>query len=108
LNIDGEWKNIIVDDFIPCKKNKPAFSRANGNEIWVLLLEKAYAKAYGSYYRIEGGNPAVALRDLTGAPYCNFDVKDPDEMFKFLIEHDKGGKGDILTCYTASTAIREE
>lgn len=108
LNIDGEWRNFVVDDFIPCKHGKPAFSRAQGNELWVLLLEKAYAKAYGSYYKIEGGNPAVALRDLTGAPYQNFDSKDADLMFQFLITHDKGGKGDILTCYTESTKVREE
>lgn len=36
-----------------------------------MLLEKAYAKVYGSYKNIEGGNPAIAMRDLTGAPYEN-------------------------------------
>lgn len=38
-----------------------------------MLLEKAYAKVYGGYSIIEGGNPAIALRDLTGAPYENRD-----------------------------------
>jgi len=35
-----------------------------------MLLEKAYAKAYGSFMTIEGkgGSPKDALRDLTGAP----------------------------------------
>jgi hypothetical protein len=32
-------------------------------------LEKAYAKAYGSYMNIEAGITGRALRDLTGAPY---------------------------------------
>ena len=46
---------------------QPAFSRSNGPELWVLLLEKAYAKMHGDYFTIEGGDPAIALRDLTGA-----------------------------------------
>ena len=74
----GEWTNIVVDDYFPCFNNTTAFSRANGDELWVLLLEKAYAKAYGSYEIIEGGNPAFALRDLTGAPYENIDKLTPD------------------------------
>jgi len=33
------------------------------------LLEKAYAKIFGTYDRIEAGLTGDALRDLTGAPY---------------------------------------
>lgn len=69
LNINGEWTSVVIDDYFPCIDNSPAFSRANG--LWVMLLEKAYAKVYGSYLNIEGGNPAIAMRDLTGAPYEN-------------------------------------
>jgi calpain-15 len=36
--------------------------------LWVLLLEKAYAKKYGAYDKIEAGFTNEALRDLTGAP----------------------------------------
>ncbi len=64
-------------------------------------MEKAYAKAYGSYEIIEGGNPAVALRDLTGAPYENLDEVSADEYWNYLTENDK--KGYILTCYTRVT-----
>ena len=33
----------------------PLFSSSNGYEIWVLLLEKAWAKIYGSYENVEAG-----------------------------------------------------
>jgi len=35
--------------------------------IWVLLVEKAYAKLKGSYYNCRLGDPADGLLDLTGA-----------------------------------------
>lgn len=47
---NGEWIDVIVDDYIPCYFNGgPIFTRGNGNELWVLLLEKAYAKLHGDY-----------------------------------------------------------
>ena len=62
---------IMLDDYFPCynAKSGPAFSKGKMSEIWVLLLEKAYAKVYGSYHAIEMGFASHALRDLTGAPY---------------------------------------
>lgn len=62
----------MIDDHIPCAHKNPAFTRANGNELWVLLIEKAWAKLYGSYAKIESGFCNEALRDLTGAPTANF------------------------------------
>ena len=41
----GLWITVTVDDFFPCKpEGGPVYSRANGSELWVLLLEKAFAK----------------------------------------------------------------
>ena len=69
---NGEWKEVVVDDFIPCYKGDPAFSKANGNELWVILLEKAWAKLHGSYARVEGGLPCFASSHLTGLPSESF------------------------------------
>ena len=51
LCVAGEFCNILVDDTIPWNKstNEFAFSRAKGSELWVLLLEKAWAKINGNY-----------------------------------------------------------
>ncbi len=68
---DGEWKELLVDSNIPCDNRKkiPCFSTSSvENEVWVLILEKCYAKAYGSYYMIEDGSIEEALYDLTGSP----------------------------------------
>ena len=36
--------------------------------MWVLILEKAWAKLHGCYYLIEAGMTKESLHDLTGAP----------------------------------------
>lgn len=53
----GKWLTINMDDYIPYMYDLPAFSRANKDELWVMLLEKAWAKIYSSFKRIEAGFP---------------------------------------------------
>ena len=61
---------MALDDYIPCGDNGgPIFSKNSDNELWVLLIEKAYAKIYGNYKKIISGMPGEAISDLTGAPY---------------------------------------
>ena len=79
---NGEWKEVVVDDFIPCHKGNPAFSAANGNELWVILLEKAWAKLHGNYERIEAGFAENEMRDLTGAPSEVIESDDEDIFAK--------------------------
>ena len=66
---NGEWVKVTVDDYFPCHPmGSPVFSRSKGNELWVLLLEKAYAKIHGSYFLLRGGFANEGLIDLTGCP----------------------------------------
>ena len=53
------------------------------NEIWVLLIEKAYAKLHGGYYQLRGGFVNEALLDLTGCPSTSYDLD--DEFVKHFI-----------------------
>lgn len=83
---NGVPRLILIDDNIVCNNGNIAFARANGNELWVILLEKAFAKSFGSYLRIIGGWAAETLRDLTGAPTekYNHDECDADKMFEVI------------------------
>lgn len=70
----GVWQTVTVDDYFPCYANGgPIFSKAHGNELWVLLLEKAYAKLHGNYYTLRGGYASEGMMDLTGCPTEVFD-----------------------------------
>ena len=96
LYLDGIPTTVIVDDFIPCltSKKQPAFSKNSGDELWVMMMEKVYAKCYGGYGKIEGGCTGDALSDLTGAPYSIFKTQgntalSPDELWKNLLNADK-------------------
>ncbi|KAG3188795.1 hypothetical protein C6341_g2541 [Phytophthora cactorum] len=67
------WHYVLIDDRLPVfgftdkKAGKPYFARCrNPNELWVSLLEKAYAKLHGSYEALIGGFVDCALNDLTG------------------------------------------
>ena len=66
---NGQWRTVTIDDYIPCfPAAGPIFSRNNGDELWVLLVEKAYAKLYGGYTSLRGGHEFQSLEDLTGLP----------------------------------------
>ena len=58
----GEWHDVIIDDQIPLQYS----ARPKNGELWVPLLEKAYAKFFGNYQNIFGGDPIWALFNLTG------------------------------------------
>ena len=68
--IYGKSYNIVVDDYFPYdpKTRRPAFTQTKGNEIWVLILEKAWAKINGSYENTISGLTNDALSFLISAP----------------------------------------
>ena len=73
-----EFEDVVVDDFIPVAKgtSEPLFAKPNGRELWVLLLEKAFAKFMGSYHALDGGYSLWGLQALTGDAVANWTLED--------------------------------
>ena len=55
----GTLKEVVVDDYVPVSDSgEPLFAKpADGRDIWVMILEKCWAKLNGSYGNIVGGLP---------------------------------------------------
>jgi hypothetical protein len=79
--VNGLETPVIVDDFVPTLldddgKDELCFAKGRGNELWVILLEKAWAKVHGSYSRINSGLCSHAASQLIGTPTESFSHKD--------------------------------
>jgi hypothetical protein len=112
INKSGWYHNVIVDSYLPTYNCSLYFGRSAGDpyELWVSLLEKAYAKVHGSYASIVGGNPLHALQDLTGFPVYSFndtwkeaanDEEKASAFFKVLLRHRQ--KGYLISISTPGT-----
>ena len=107
LFINGEFQIVIIDDYIPFlkNKNKPYFSNPNSNEIWVLLLEKAWAKINGGYEKIIEGWPSEVLSCFTGFNtnfLINDDYSEEEETLFYTLENFLN-KTDSLLLATTKT-----
>eukprot|EP00512_Aurantiochytrium_limacinum_P001876 CAMPEP_0171484960 /NCGR_PEP_ID=MMETSP0958-20121227/289_1 /TAXON_ID=87120 /ORGANISM="Aurantiochytrium limacinum, Strain ATCCMYA-1381" /LENGTH=2315 /DNA_ID=CAMNT_0012017715 /DNA_START=1111 /DNA_END=8054 /DNA_ORIENTATION=- len=59
----------------------PQYCRSrSGNVLWPMLIEKAYAKRFGSYEALNGGHVHSALVDLTGGLSQVFSLHDDVEV----------------------------
>ena len=105
----GAWEEVVVDTLLPCLGGSPAFARSrDGEEIYACLVEKAYAKACGSYRAIRGSHVGEVLRDLTGAPVEEVRLvasppPGPPQLWSLwerLRRHH--GDGDLIACSHAS------
>ena len=104
FRINGVWKLVLLDDFIPCYnngyENNFAFSYTNGYELWVILLEKAWAKLNGNYARIIGGDPHEIFEILTNAYSEKFMFNNYTEEEIWLKYKDAQEKGFLMTAGT--------
>ncbi|KAJ8598668.1 hypothetical protein CTAYLR_003080 [Chrysophaeum taylorii] len=87
LCLGGLWQWVTVDDALPCVQRAgsrqseavtPVFSRGLENELWVQIVEKAMAKACGSFARLRKGFADDGLINLTGCPAMSRKLDEPD------------------------------
>ncbi|GIQ87926.1 hypothetical protein KIPB_010068, partial [Kipferlia bialata] len=64
---DGHFRDITIDDRIPCDRNaRPVFAKPLRNEFYPCLIEKAMAKLCGSYLPVTTYGTSTCLTDLFG------------------------------------------
>ncbi|EME84520.1 uncharacterized protein MYCFIDRAFT_187499 [Pseudocercospora fijiensis CIRAD86] len=114
----GAWTHVIVDDFLyltaqdfhtandkndnlNCERcdsyraenqsgsNALHFAKCqNASQIWLPLLEKAFAKLHGDFYALRGGMPDEGIEDLTGGVASRFDtlsISDHDRLWTHTV-----------------------
>ena len=71
--VEGAWVEVITDTRVPCVHHEqsdkflPVYSRSsNKKELWITLIQKAYAKALGSYEAVSKVRVSDMLMHLTG------------------------------------------
>nr|XP_014348911.1 PREDICTED: calpain-5 [Latimeria chalumnae] len=111
----GEWIDVVIDDRLPTLYDQLIYCHSNSkNEFWSALVEKAYAKLWGCYEALDGGNTADALVDFTGGVSEPIDLLEEDnnsdeakrlEFFERVLKvHNRGG---LISCSIKATSASD-
>tara|TARA_Y100000389_G_scaffold171916_2_gene179912 strand:+ start:1590 stop:3269 length:1680 start_codon:yes stop_codon:yes gene_type:complete len=109
-----KWEIQTVDDRIPCtkgswfRKSSPLFAKPHENEMYILLLEKAFAKIAGSYQKISGGYPVLAWLILTGCEELYIWTKKNALWNKNIVNVSRNSQIDFQKLYVNRTGVRFE
>ena len=104
--INGLWELVLIDDYFPYAGSyfkQFAFGSSRGNELWLSLLEKAWAKINGCYAKIGcGGTPNEVFDVLTEAysEYYAVNKNNKDEIWGKMM--DAKNKGYVMTAGTSA------
>ena len=106
--IDGEWQVVFVDDYFPFDPSQKNFvgARPHHNELWAILLEKAWVKINGGYINSIGGLFSEAILSLTGFPteiFKHKNLENQTDIFNLYRNIELGYKeGSIMACGSKS------
>ena len=88
FHINGVKKVVLIDDYLPYIQTNQIktlfFSSSFQKEIWVSLIEKAWAKINGGYARITGGGFTYEVFDVLTEAYTEhiiIDKKKKEELW---------------------------
>lgn len=92
----GQWKEVVIDDRLPTLNGRLIYLTSRSkNEFWSALLEKAYAKLYGSYNALSGGMTVDAAVDFTGGIPEQIDIEEyadkQENLFAIMAKADMRG-----------------
>ena len=82
-----KWEKVAINQYVPVFQkgpvNIPLFSRnTEQNEIYLSILEKAFAKLGGGYGNLITGNPGMAFITLTGCETIECYLKNSKDNFR--------------------------
>jgi len=111
--IQGKPKVVILDDYFPCfKSGNFCFCYSGQNEIWVQVLEKAWAKLNSSYAMTIAGLPSEAFSALDESPTIVYThkkyEKNLDELWNILQQCDKENYVMCTSCGGGAEGKLEE
>ena len=89
---NGYFQQVVIDDFFPYnqKLDSKIFLSEEKGLLWPQILEKAYAKLYGSYNLITYKSMENIMKDFTCAPVITIDYFG-DNLGNELLEAYKNG-----------------
>ena len=110
LYLNGKWKLVLIDDYFPCISNDNTkeffFSCSFQNELWVSLLEKAWAKVNGCYANIGCGGFCYEAFDVLTEAYTehlDFEYYKKEDIWKKMENAHK--KNYVMTAGTGDKSV---
>ncbi|CAL2043240.1 unnamed protein product [Caenorhabditis brenneri] len=94
LFVNGKWKVIKTDFHLPQINGIEYCAKLPQKQTWVAFIEKAYAKALGSYGGLHGGHSNDAFKCLTGSSSRKIDIKkstEPEALWNELFSYHTSG-----------------
>jgi len=104
---------MIIDDKLPINRNdnKTMMSDKSENEAWYpALLEKAFAKYYGNYVKINGGDYTESLRALTGGAIVkmNMTAMNDKEIFENISKNGNDTNPMLASAFADHEGLKKD